>query len=118
MAEVNLVPIPDYEVLDKLLILWDTNATECIDPKNMESVLSENATNKVLLFFGDAVLHEMQIGVIIDDMFKVQNFGKDEDTVVYADAVVYGDALFKVAVHPSTIEFAWGFNTARYGTAQ
>eukprot|EP00804_Cyclotella_cryptica_P019788 CCRYP_009681-RA/>CCRYP_009681-RA protein AED:0.41 eAED:0.41 QI:0/0/0/0.5/1/1/2/0/78 len=78
MAEVNLVPIPDYEVLDKLLILWDTNATECIDP----------------------------------------NFGKDEDTVVYADAVVYGDALFKVAVHPSTIEFAWGFNTARYGTAQ
>ena len=63
-------------------------------------------------FFGDAVLHEMQIGIIIEDMSKVRNFGKDEDAVVYADR------LFKVAVHPSSVEFVWGFNTAHYGTVQ
>lgn len=29
---VNLVHSPDYEVLDKLLILWDKNGTDRIDP--------------------------------------------------------------------------------------
>eukprot|EP00804_Cyclotella_cryptica_P026643 CCRYP_019091-RA/>CCRYP_019091-RA protein AED:0.34 eAED:0.34 QI:127/1/1/1/0.5/0.66/3/1072/204 len=144
---VNLVHTPDYEVLEKLLILWDKNGTDRIDPllflagvsplasvmdvttklrfafevfdykqtgtisrKNMESVLS--AINKVSSFFGDAVLHEMQIGVITDDMFQVRTFGEDEDAVVYADK------LFKMAVHPLTVEFVSGLGTARYGTVQ
>jgi hypothetical protein len=29
---VNLVHTPDYEVLDKLLVLWDKNGTDRIDP--------------------------------------------------------------------------------------
>ncbi len=68
------------------------------------------AINKVASFFGDAVLHEMQIGVIVDDLFQVRTFGEDEDAVVYADK------LFKMAVHPLMIEFVSGLGTARYGT--
>ncbi|KAL7522015.1 hypothetical protein ACHAWX_006707 [Stephanocyclus meneghinianus] len=90
--------------------VFDYKHTGKISRKNMESVLI--AINKVSSFFGDAVLHEMQIGVIIDDLCQVRTFDEDEDALVYADK------LLKIAVHPLTIEFVSGLGTARYGTAQ
>jgi hypothetical protein len=71
------------------------------------------AINKIASFFGDAVLHDLQVQAIIDDLFEEgRQVGEDEDAVVYADQI------FKLSVHPLMIEFVSGQGTARYGTVQ
>ena len=67
------------------------------------------AINKVASFFGDAVLHEMQLGVIVDDLFEESRS---------FDEVNYSDKLHTMAVHPLLIEFISGQGTARHGTVQ
>ena len=68
--------------------------------------------NKVASFFGDAVLHEMQIGVIIDDLFEDgRSFDGEEE-------VNYSEKISKISVHPLMIEFVTGQGTARHGTIE
>lgn len=73
----------------------------------------EIAMNKIASFFGDAVLHEMQIGVIIDDLFETSRSFDEED-----DKVNYTDKIYKMSVHPLMVEFVSGQGTARHGTVQ
>lgn len=59
------------------------------------------------------MLHEMQVGVIIDDLFEEsRSFDEDDEEVNYADKI------YKMSVHPLMVEFVSGQGTARHGTVQ
>jgi antitoxin component YwqK of YwqJK toxin-antitoxin module len=73
---------------------------------------TNTAINKVASFFGDAVLHEMQLGVIVDDLFEESRSFDEEEELNYTDKI------YKMSVHPLMIEFISGQGTARHGTVQ
>ena len=76
------------------------------------SELSRAAINTTSSYFGDAVLQEAQVAVIVDDLFG------DEQMIEDDNKIVYGEKVFKMTHHPLMAEFSSGAGTVRYGTVQ
>ena len=70
------------------------------------------AINTTASYFGDAVLLDVQIEMIVDDLFE------GEDMIEDGDEILYTDKIFKMTNNPLVIEFVSGAGTARHGTVQ
>jgi len=87
------------------LHVFDYKKTGRISRERLEAVLG--AINSTASFFGDAVLLESQIGLIVNDIFEGEEL--DDETIAYSDKI------YKISIHPLVVEFASGAGMARHG---
>ncbi|EED94508.1 predicted protein [Thalassiosira pseudonana CCMP1335] len=92
------------------LEVFDYKQTGRVSKKELQAVIG--AINTTASYFGDAVLLDVQIEMIVDDLFE------GEDMIEDGDEILYTDMIFKMTNNPLVIEFVSGAGTARHGTVQ
>lgn len=147
MTDMNVAIEPDYNVLEKLFVMWDRNGVDWVDPLVFFSGISPLASVMDVatkLKFSLEVYDYKRSGRITrEDLVTVLDainttssyFGDavlqktqvavivddlfaDERMIEDDNAIFYSEKIYEITNHPLVTEFTSGAGTARYGTAQ
>mmetsp|Transcript_13391 Transcript_13391/g.28971 ORF Transcript_13391/g.28971 Transcript_13391/m.28971 type:complete len:207 (+) Transcript_13391:150-770(+) len=147
MTDTNVAIEPDYQVLEKLFIMWDRKGVHWIDPLEFFAGISPLASVmdvatklkfslEVYDFKKSGQINRDDLVTVLEAMNTTSSYFGDavlQKTQVAAIAddlfasnkflgndntIVYSDNISKIANHPLVAEFTSGAGTSRYGTAQ
>lgn len=147
MTETNVAVEPDYQVLEKLFVMWDKNGVDWVDPLEflagigpLASVMDVAAKLKFSIEVYDykksgRISREELVAVLEAINATSSYFGDavlqknqvavivddlfaDEKMIEDDNAIAYSEKVYKVTNHPLVAEFTSGAGSARYGTAQ
>lgn len=147
MTDMNVAIEPDYQVLEKLFVMWDGNGVDWLDPLEffagigpLASVMDVVTKLKFSLELYDykksgRISREELVTVLeainaassyfgdavlqkVQVAVVVDDIFADEQMIDDDNAIDYTDKLYKMTNHPLVTEFTSGAGTWRYGTTQ
>ncbi|KAL7553564.1 hypothetical protein ACHAWF_016862 [Thalassiosira exigua] len=146
MTDMNVALEPDYQVLEKLFVMWDRNGVDWIDPVEFFASIGPLASvmdvptklkfslevydykksgrisrNDLVTVLGAINATSSYFGDAVLQKNQVDiiadDLFADERMLEDDNAIAYPDKIYKISNHPLVEEFTSGAGTARYGTA-